>query len=315
MFGRHLALVAGIAVVVSQGLQAQQPTFHAETELVNLNVTVVDADQRHVEGLTPEDFEVRENGVPQAVQYFAAGETPLDVFLVLDTSGSMGDSLGFVQQAARRFVEALRPGDRVGVMLIADGLRIVQPLTEDRGTVTRAIVSTRARGQTRLYASIYTALRELERLRRLEPAPRRQAMVVLTDGLDTASALSYDDLQSEVRRYGVPIYTIAPRATRALRYAREVAFGESSSMQDYELRTLAADSGGRAFFPVTLEDLSGIYESIAGELANQYSIGYESSDPPPVGVFRRIALKVFAPGATWRTRTGYIARTDGSVRR
>jgi Ca-activated chloride channel family protein len=303
----------GVAFLVLHGVvQAQRPAFRSGTDLVNLNVTVTGADKRHVAGLAPNQFEVLEDGVPQTVQYFAAGETPLDIVLVLDTSGSMRDSLPLVQAAARRFVAALRPGDRVGVMSVASGLRVVQPLTADTASVLSAIASTRARGETRLYTSLYIALTELAKGRMLDPTPRRQAMVLLSDGQDTTSAMSYNDLLVEVRRHGVPIYPIAPRLPKELRKMREVAFGESTTAQDFELRTIAADTGARAFFPVTLQDLAGIYESIADELANQYSLGYESTNHSNAG-FRRIALRIHTPGVTWRTRTGYIADAPVSV--
>jgi Ca-activated chloride channel family protein len=306
MKSRASGVVVGVVVLASQLAFAQRPAYRSGTDLVNLNVTVTGANQRHVSGLSSGQFEILEDGVPQTVQYFAAGETALDIVLVLDTSGSMHESLPLVQEAARRFVSALRPGDRVGVMSIADGLRIVQPLTEDMASVASAIVSTRARGETRLYTSLYIALTELAKTRGLETTPRRQAIVLLSDGRDTASAMSFSDLLVEVRRHGVPIYPIAPRQPRELRKLREAAFGESSSAQDFELRTIATDTGGRAFFPVTLGDLAGIYESIADELAHQYSLGYESTNHSNGG-FRRIALRVHTPGVTWRTRTGYLA--------
>jgi hypothetical protein len=84
-------------------------------------------------------------------------------------------------------------------------------------------------------------------------------------------------------------------------------FGESTSRQDFELRTIATDTGARAFFPVTLRDLSGIYGDIANELAHQYSLGYQSTNAAHDGAFRRIVLRVIAPNVQWRTRTGYQA--------
>lgn len=298
-----VACVGGLSVV------SAAQTFRSATEIVNLNVTVVGPDASHVAGLTSEQFEIREDGIVQPLKFFAAGDTPVDVLLLLDTSSSMSESMTFVRAAATRFVEALRSGDRAGVMGISNGLRVLQPLTSDTAALDEAIRGTHAMGRTPLYASIYAALTELEKIRRQERngAVRRQALVVLTDGNDTASAFGFEELQPVVQRQAVPIYAIAPRPAPKARLQRESIFGESTSRQDFELRTLATDTGGRAFFPVTLRDLSGIYGDIADELAHQYSLGYQSSNVSHDGAFRRIALRVIAPNVKWRTRTGYVA--------
>ena len=132
-------------------------------------------------------------------------------------------------------------------------------------------------------------------------------MVILSDGFDTSSTFSLDELMTLVRHHALPIYTIAPRAAKAVKTQREAIFGETTHRQDFELRKLATDTGGRAFFPVALHDLSGVYTDIANELAHQYALGYQSSNNALDGSFRRIALKITAPGVKWRTRAGYLA--------
>lgn len=289
---------------------AQQPTFRAATELVNLNVTVVDSAARPVEGLTEDQFEVFENGVRQELKFFAPGEMPLDVAIILDTSASMAGSLSLIQSAALRLASALREHDRATVMAISGGLRVLQPLTSEKAMVATAIRSTTAGGRTPLYSSIYTVLREFEKQRQAQEEPRRQAMVVLSDGQDTASGFGFDELLETVRRQAVPIYTIAPRPSATIKAQREAVFGESTHEQDFELRKLASETGARAFFPMALHELAGVYDDIANELAHQYSLGYHSSHPPHPGEFRRIGLRVLAPGVRWRTRTGYVASAD-----
>ncbi len=300
-------LAAALLVIGRLDLTAQGPPFRSAIELVGLNVTVVGSDARHVAGLREEQFEVFEDGVQQAIEFFAPGDMPVDVVILLDTSGSMADCLPLVQQAAVRFVHALRPIDRSAVMAISDGLRVLQPLTDEVAQVDQAIMSTRPGGRTPFYSSIYTALSELAKIRRSGSEPRRQAIVVLSDGQDTASGLAFDDLMSSVRQHTVPIYTIAPRPSKSVRALRESVFGETTHEQDFELRTLATETGGRAFFPVALPELSSVYRDIANELAHQYSLGYQSSNQTHNGGFRRIALRVAAPGVKWRTRTGYHA--------
>lgn len=286
---------------------AQQPTYRSAIELVGLNVTVNGQDAKPVSGLTADQFHVFEDGVPQQVKFFAPGDMPLDVVILLDTSASMTGSMQLVQAAATRFARALRPGDRAAVMGISNSLQVLQNFTPDMAIVEAAIKSTKPGGKTPLYSSIYTALTELAKDRRTGVEPRRQAIVVLSDGHDTSSTFSFDELLTVVRQHAVPVYTIAPRASRDTKALREHLFNESTHTADFELRKLAMETGGRSFFPVTLFELSGVYAEIATELAHQYSLGYQSSNAARDGNFRRIALKISVPGLTWRTRAGYLA--------
>ena len=288
-------------------IAAEQPTFRAATELVSLSVSVIDRDAKPVAGLTVGQFQVFEDGVPQEVRFFAPGAMPLDVIILLDTSASMTGSMGLIQQAATRFARSLRADDRVAVMGISNGLRILQPFTSDLDAAEAAIHAARASGRTPLYASLYTALRELDKIRTTIDEPRRQAIVVLSDGQDTSSTFTFEEVLAVVRRSAVPIYTIAPRAARQIKSLREQFYGESTSTADFELKKLASETGARSFFPVNLTELAGVYDTISDELAHQYSLGYQSSNTGKNGSFRRIALRIAAPGLTWRTRAGYLA--------
>jgi Ca-activated chloride channel family protein len=306
---RAVAVLASLALWHTPTV-AEQPRFRTATELVSLNVSVLDRAAQPVSGLTADQFQVFEDGVPQQIQFFAPGEMPLDVIILLDVSASMTGSMTLVQQAATRFAHSLRDGDRVAVMGISGGLRVLQTFTSDISLAEKAILSTKPAGRTPLYASIYTALKELEKLRESSHDVRRQAMVVLSDGQDTSSTFTFDELLTVIRKNAVPIYTIAPRPTEAIKSVRERFFGDSTSTADFELKRLASETGARSFFPVNLTELAGVYDVISAELAHQYSLGYQSSNPSRDGSFRRIALRVNAPGVTWRTRSGYIAERE-----
>jgi Ca-activated chloride channel family protein len=307
--GGKLLVLTVVALLAAAPIhsQAQSPRFKTGTELVGLSVAVTDAQAQPVPGLTADQFQVFEDGIAQDVKFFAPGELPLDVVILLDTSASMASSMPLVKQAATRFARALRPGDRASVMGISNGLRVLQAFTPAISDVEQAIQKTVPGGKTPLYAAIYTALNELEKLSRSVTEPRRQSIVVLSDGQDTSSAFAFDDLLSIVRHHAVPIYTIAPRAAKSVQALREQVFGESTMSADFELRKLADETGGRAFFPVTTFELAGVYDTIATELAHQYALGYESNNRARDGAFRRISLRIVVPGLKWRTRAGYVA--------
>lgn len=294
-------------------LGAQRPGFRSGVELINLNVTVTGGDARPVQGLTADQFEVFEDGVRQDLRFFAPGSIPLDVVILLDTSASMSSAMPLVQSAAIKFAQALRDHDRATIMGIAGGLRVLQSLTGDKAEMADAIRAAKTGGRTPLYAAVYTALHELSKVRRDYDEPRRQAIVVLSDGQDTSSAFGYDELMDSVRRHGVPIYAIAPRPTAVIKAQREALFGETTHEADFELRRIATETGARAFFPVTLQDLSGIYDDIADELAHQYSLGYQSSNLSADGGFRRIGIRVNEKNVKWRTRAGYLVSGAGWV--
>ncbi|MGE0041577.1 MAG: VWA domain-containing protein [Vicinamibacterales bacterium] len=297
-----------IIVALPTLLAAQSPrTFRSRTELVTVGVAVQDDADHYVLGLTADQFEVIEDGVRQDIRFFGAGELPLDLLLMLDVSGSMRSSLPLVQKAAAGFARTMRPEDRMSVMSISDGLQVLQPLTGETALVERAIQHLRAQGKTPLYAALYVALGQLRQERARYAQPRRQAIVVLSDGRDTASSVGFDDLMDAARRGGVPIYAIAPRPPADVRARRERLGLDTLQSLDFDLRALARDTGGRAFFPTAAADLEGVYADIANELAHQYSVGYESSNAARDGRFRQVEIRVAVSGVRWRNRPGYQA--------
>ena len=176
---------------------AAQPSFKAGTQIVPLYVTVVDDEKRLVPDLGRDDFEVLDNGKPVTLTQFSNEPEAFSVVVMLDTSASMTGSMELVQQAAVRFAKSLRAQDRAAVMGISGGLRVLQAFTGELPAVERAIRSTRPAGKTPFYASVYTALNELMKERRLATSPRRQAIVVLSDGLERGDCRP---MQAAVRR-------------------------------------------------------------------------------------------------------------------
>jgi Ca-activated chloride channel homolog len=153
---RVSALVAFVALAVrgAAPLDAQSPTFKSGVDMVPLTVTVTDPTGKYVTGLTGNDFSVFENGVEQPLSFFANENVPLDLALVLDTSGSMQAELPLVRSAASGLARQLRPCDRGAVVEVKNFARIPQPFTSDRALIDRAINGLSTSGETALYDAL-----------------------------------------------------------------------------------------------------------------------------------------------------------------
>jgi len=282
-------------------------TFRGRVDVVALNVVVTDGTERFVGGLAPDDFAVFEDGVQQEVSFFGASDVPLDLAILLDTSASMTGKLETAQQAAIGFLSTLRANDRATIIDIKDASRVLFPLGSDVDAARQAILSTRPAGGTALYNGTYLALKEMAKERRRNQEVRRQALVVLSDGADTTSLLSYDDVMDLAKQSGIAIYTISlrskPEVLRATRDGQRYF-----SQSDFSMKALAQETGARAFFPTDIAELADVYSSIAQELSMQYALGYTSKNPRVDGSYRRVIVQVHArPGVRTRTRAGYLS--------
>jgi Ca-activated chloride channel family protein len=269
--------------------QAPPAVFRSGANLVAINVTVTDG-KRFVSGLSPADFAVYEDGVQQEVRFFEAAKVPVDLILLIDTSSSMRSKMPLVQEAARGFMKTLRVGDRGAVVEFNDTFTVSQALTGDLGAIEAAIDRSAASGGTALNNALYIAIKQFGRSARGVEDIRRQAIAVLSDGQDTASLLSFDDVLGQARRSGVNIYTIALKSPGQSVGPDGRPFVSES---DYALKTLARETGAQAFFPGTAGELKGIYAEIAEELSSQYSIGYAPTN--------------ISPGLMPRARSGYLS--------
>jgi Ca-activated chloride channel family protein len=282
-------------------------------DIVPLTVTVTDTKGKYVSGLTGNDFEVFEDGVKQAVTFFAREEVPVDVALLVDTSASMESDLALVKSAATGLVTRLRPADRAIVVDVKGSTSIAQELTSDRTSIARAIRGLAAGGETAVYDAVYVILRELDRVRRTAAEVRRQALVVLTDGIDTRSRLSFEDVLNLARRSNVSIYVVALKS--AVAQTPRSRLPDAVLRSDHDLKSVTRDSGGRLFEPTAAGDLPGIYCAIAEELFSQYDLGYRPLRAAGEGDFRRVMVRLPQTNAVARTRTGYIASSTRTAMR
>jgi Ca-activated chloride channel family protein len=285
----------------SAGAQAPGAAFRAGVDLVSLNVSVTGAEHRYVSDLQRNEFIVMENGVPQRLAFFARTSMPLALAFLIDTSSSMQLSLATAQEAAIGFVRQLSGTDIATVISFDSSVKIVQEFTSDGPTLREAIQRTVANGSTSLYNALYIALKELNKTMRQEDAsnPRRRAIIVLSDGDDTSSLMSFDEVLDVASRSDTIVYTIG--------LGRREPGRQKYEDGEFVMRKLAQQTGGRAFFPLQARDLASVYQEIRDELSNQYSLGYESTAQGRDGKWRRINVQVTRPGVTARTRLGYFA--------
>jgi Ca-activated chloride channel family protein len=302
---RGIPTLLGAAVVLAAAAAlaaAQRPQFRSTVDIVSLNVTVVDGANHYITDLDQPDFSVFEDGVKHDIVFFTRRPQPIALSLLLDSSASMEDKLPTLQMAATNFMKRLKANDLAQIIDFDSRVAIRQAFTSNQAELEAAILQTASGGSTSLHNAIYVSLKELGKIKaQNEEDVRRQALIVFSDGEDTSSLVSFEEVLDLAKRSETSIYTIALRgndsSTRGFREA------------EFVMRQLAQETGGRAFFPAKIEDLNGVYTQIADELASQYTLGYTSKNPKADGAFRRIVVQVGRANVTARTKKGYFAPT------
>ena len=304
-----LLLICAAAAPLGQGGQApppsrpQQPVFTAGVEVVSLNVTVTDGTNHYVTDLVSDDFSVFEDGVKQDVSFFNRSNQPIALALLLDTSASMEEKLATAQEAAAGFAKRLRAQDVAEVIDFDSRVEVLQTFTNETAGLEHAIRQTSAGGSTSLHNAIYISLKELKKVQaRKDEDIRRQAIIVLSDGEDTSSLVSFEEVLELAKRSETAIYAIGLRGKEA---NATKGFREA----EFVLRQLSEETGGRAFFPNGVDELAGIYGQISDELSSQYALGYTSKNLRRDGSWRRIVVRVNRPNGRTRTKQGYYAPT------
>jgi VWFA-related protein len=293
------------------------------TTLVQVPVVVKERGGRYLTDLRRDEFSIYEDGARQTIEYFGTTEEPFNVALLLDSSGSTADQLQQIKAAALAFLDNLRPQDRVLLIEFNDSVRILSELTGDREQLRRAISDIHAGEYTQVYEAVYTAVWE-----RLADIQGRKAVVLFTDGIDSASSeiVQEDTLDAVIESEDVIVYPIrfstrsdverklerkfnAERLTnppkaeadhqKALREL-DHAYREA----DQYLDELARLSGGLVERADEIGDLKGALSRIADELRKQYLLGYYPPNEKQASS-RRITVKVSRPDAIVRARPGY----------
>lgn len=274
-----------------------------DVDLIVLHVTVIDRNDRAQRDLRAGNFRVYDNGIEQALHHFSTEDLPYSMGLILDRSGSMMMMIDEVYDAAFHTIRASKLEDEFFVFTFNDEVQLRQNFSTDRGLLERRLKRARAEGRTALYDAIATGLEHVRNARH-----DKKALLVVTDGDDNSSAISFDALLSRAQQEEVTIFTIGmlgPEGEFSLRVQNESLRAR--------LTRLAEATGGRAYFPRNIEECEKACIAIAEELRQQYSLGYYPVPAMHDGTWHAVEVRLQVPGQLGakelavRTRSGYLS--------
>jgi len=307
----HLATGLGILLVsisLSSWAQPQEPssahnhpgdeyTIRVDVDMVILHATTQDHKHAFASGLDKNDFQIYEDGVLQPIKNFSHEDIPVTVGLVVDNSGSMGPKRADVIAAALAFARSSNPQDQMFVVnfneRVSFGLPDNTPFTDQVSQLEVALSRIQAHGETALYDAVAAALEHLKKGGR-----DKKVLIIISDGGDNASKHKLAEILAMVGQPDAIIYTIG------------IFDEQDPDRNPLVLKRLAKDTGGEAFLPESLMDVTPICEKIAHDIRNQYTIAYAPTNRKRDGTYRVIKVIASAPGRgrlSVRTRTGYFA--------
>ena len=297
--------------------ETPEEVIKVEIELVNLNVRVIDRNNRPVNNLLEKEFKVLEDGVAQQIDFFSKSEVPTNYGIVVDNSGSMRQQLDKVVEAGKVLVNTNRADDETLIIRFVgrDKIEIEQPFTSNKTDLNDALDNLYIEGgQTAVIDAVYLAVEnidEYERAKRTETSKRR-ALILVTDGEDRNSFYNEKQLFDLLRESEVQIYVIGFVDD----LSKEGGFISKSPQAKAKafLERIAAESGGKAYFPKNTAELPDLAREISSELRTQYSIGYIPSNDKRDGTYRNIKVSVAdGPNAQKRVAVTRAGRTaDGT---
>ncbi|HSW49549.1 MAG TPA: VWA domain-containing protein [Bryobacteraceae bacterium] len=290
------------------------PVFVADVRMVNLTGPVHDGEGRPVQGLKPEEFEVLEDGVPQKPAFAGSEELPFNLFLLLDLSTTTLGNRSALVDAARRFVEIARPGDKVAVYALAENFfQVISPLTTDwRRLVELIEAMPPLGGLSPLYDAIALSCAQEAQARPMD----RNVLVVISDAIDNSlhapeagSRVPFDRLLRFAGGQPLLVYPIQlPPPTGGRRYSASPAVLATVPEARRRMQQLADATGGRVFTASSGYSMGPVYPLVAEELRHVYAVAYYPRNQNFDGRWRRVEVRIKRPGVSFRTREGYYAR-------
>ena len=304
------ALQTIIVVYARQSEKPQTPsqnqTLKVDVDLVLVNATVTDPQNRYVTGLEQEHFQIWEDKLEQKIAYFSAEDVPISLGVIFDISGSMKEKISTARDAAVTFLKTGNPDDEYFLVEFANRPEVAEDFTTDPTKLQNRLIFAPAKGMTAMYDSVYLGLEKLK-----EGSNPKKALLLITDGEDNRSRYTFANVKDFIREQDVQIYAIGIVDA----YNSQLGTGHSGRAMIEELSDL---TGGRSFFPDSVYELEDICTKIAVELKNQYVIGYESTNEAKDGKWRKLRLKINPPKGlprlNIRNKSGYYAPlADGAT--
>jgi Ca-activated chloride channel family protein len=291
-----------LAAILSTAPAAQQPqpgaTFKSGTQVVSLFVTVADVTRRLVPGLTQEEFEVFDNEKPQSIIFFQNEVQPINVVVMLDTSGSMTLTLDLLREAAEQFLIRLLPDDKGKVGAFNDKIQFSSTFTSNRDQLVTEVKNLDYGNGTRLWDAIAASLDELKSVE------GRRVVLVFTDGDDTSSRIGQGTVIDRARADEVMIYAIGLESN----YIGGPNGQRVRTRPDAGLRKVADETGGGYFELKKSSELAPTFTKVAQELHSQYVIGFAPTQLD--NRVHKLAVKMKQTGMTARARRSYLAAAD-----
>lgn len=309
-----LIIVAATAVVL-RGQQQPGPggaqengqegfKIGVEVNMVTVPVTVRRQEGGFVKALPKSAFRIYENGEPQEIVFFAQEGLPTRIAIVLDISGSVRPEWGTIKFATRKFLENLKSDDQFALVSFNTEIRLKMDWGRKMDRVDPVLSSIYPKDNTKLWDAIYVVCNDV-----FKGIKQKKAMIIMSDGLDNESYVSFKDALDSAVHAESAIYVVSK--TQAVKTMMESEYANVPQRAfldaDAALRQLAYQTGGRVLYPNNFGQLNNIYADVDEELRNQYTIGYISSNEVKDGSYRHIEVRVDAPGAMITSRPGYYA--------
>ncbi len=259
-------------------------TVSTATNLVNVDVMVLDKDGNPLSTLTRKNFQIYDDGVPQTLSNFGTAEAPMTTCMLIEFSSRWWAFLYLALEYAYTYLNFIKPKDWTAVVSFDLKPQILTDFTQDRGQVHGALDMLRIPGFSE--SCVYDALAFT--LDRMKDVKGRKAILLICTGYDTFSKLTYDQILKIVRSFDTVIYPISILEFITVRSA----YGDNiNSLQARNaLNTIASYSGGRAYFPRFQGELPGMFEQINGQLRTQYGLGFVPTDPARDGRFHKLKV-------------------------